>query len=175
MIVFCKIIYQGFLVYALPKLTPLVIRSTLTSSPVSLASLIASSTMLCRPVVISRANSSIQPEPNRAGEFLSNPASIKEVALGPALPCDSSPIPPSKLTLVNLSARANMFVELSPPPPDLGTLWHARHVFASGPDMRLKFCGKSCLGLVFTIVLLLSRTISAVSGLPAPSRELNDA
>ena len=78
----------------------------------------------------------------------------------------SAPTEPSKVAKSISEASPNTLLELSPPPPILGKLWHATHALASGPDILLKFCGDSLLGLIFVV--------PEVSGLPNPSSSLKD-
>ena len=112
--------------------------------------------------VISRASSSTSPIPNMPAVFLSFPTLRRVCAW------KSSPSPPSKFTKGSLSASVKTLTALSPPPPRRGRWWHTAHVFASGPEMRLKLSGNIRGDLV-----LLSPT-SVVPGLPAPSSVLKE-
>ena len=99
----------------LPNPTPFDHSSIVTSPPLFDASRLASSRVACRSDVISRASSSITPDPNRPSDVRSFPTVFSV--------CDFIPSPslPSKLTNASRSASTNTLVALSPPPPIRGT------------------------------------------------------
>ena len=139
---------------------PLESKSALIILFSSEASFFDFSTIFNKSIVISLDKSSTRPDPNTPIVFLS-------FVISKTLDESSSePTEPSKVAKSMSEASPKTLFELSPPPPIRGRLWHATHAFASGPEILLKFCGDSLLGLVLVV--------PDVSGLPRPSNSLKE-